>query len=93
LDGSERMRKRPIVELLNGLEALGVKAYSVNGDGYPPVAIESRGLKGGRAAVRGDESSQFLSGLMMAAPYAEQDVSLEVVGPLASLPMSTSPSK
>lgn len=86
LDGSERMRKRPIGELLNGLGELGVKAYSQKGDGCPPVILESQGLKGGTARVKGEESSQFLSGLLMIAPYAQKDVDIEVVGSLASKP-------
>jgi len=86
LDGSERMRKRPIGELLNGLGNLGVKAYSEKGDGYPPVIVESQGLKGGKARLRGKESSQFLSSLLMVAPYAQGDVRIEITGPLASKP-------
>jgi 3-phosphoshikimate 1-carboxyvinyltransferase len=86
LDGSERMRKRPIGELLNGLGELGVKAYSKKGDGCPPVIVESQGLKGGTARIKGEESSQFLSGLLMMAPYARKDVNIEVTGSLASKP-------
>ncbi len=86
LDGSERMRKRPIGELLSGLGELGVKAYSQKGDGCPPVIIESQGLKGGKARINGEESSQFLSGLLMVSPYAERDVRIEMASPLASKP-------
>lgn len=86
LDGSGRMRQRPMMDLLEGLEALGVRVYSENGKGYPPVAVESTGLKGGTANIRGDRSSQFLSALLMVAPYAERDVHLKVAGPLASRP-------
>jgi 3-phosphoshikimate 1-carboxyvinyltransferase len=86
LDGSERMRKRPIGELLNGLGELGVKAYSKKGDGCPPVIVESQGLKGGEVRIKGEESSQFLSGLLMVAPYALRDVNIEVTGSLASKP-------
>ena len=86
LDGSDRMRKRPMGELLNGLGELGVKAYSQKGDDCPPVVVESHGLKGGRARIKGEESSQFLSGLLMVAPYALRDVNIEVTGPLASKP-------
>jgi len=86
LDGSERMRKRPIGELLNGLEELGVKAYSEKGNGCPPAIVESRGLKGGTARIKGEESSQFLSGLLMVAPYARREVNIEVTGSLASKP-------
>jgi 3-phosphoshikimate 1-carboxyvinyltransferase len=86
LDGSEGMRKRPIGELLSGLEALGISAHSKEGNGCPPVIIESQGLKGGTARMRGEESSQFLSALLMVAPYASGDVCVEVMGNLSSRP-------
>jgi 3-phosphoshikimate 1-carboxyvinyltransferase len=86
LDGSERMRKRPLGELLSGLGELGVRAYSQKGNDYPPVIVESQGLKGGTVKIEGEESSQFLSGLLMVAPYAQKDVSIEVTGSLASEP-------
>ena len=86
LDGNERMRQRPMIDLLEGLEALGVKAYSKNGDGCPPVAVVSRGLSGGVVNIRGDRSSQFLSGLLMVAPHADRDMCLKVMGDLASRP-------
>ncbi len=86
LDGNERMRKRPIGELLKGLRELGVRAYSQKGNDCPPVVMESEGLKGGTARIRGEESSQFLSGLLMVAPYAQNDVNIEVTGSLASRP-------
>jgi len=86
LDGSGRMRKRPMGELLNGLGELGVRAYSQKGDDCPPVIVESQGLKGGTARIKGKESSQFLSGLLMIAPYALRDVHIEVIGSLSSKP-------
>jgi 3-phosphoshikimate 1-carboxyvinyltransferase len=86
LEGSEQMRRRPIDDLLNGLKALGVKAYSQKGNGYPPVVVESQGLKGGKTRIRGEESSQFLSALLLVAPYASKDVHVEVTGSLASRP-------
>jgi len=86
LDGDERMRKRPIGGLLNGLRELGVRAYSQEGNDFPPVVVESGGLNGGTARIKGEESSQFLSGLLMVTPYARSDVSIEVIGSLASKP-------
>jgi 3-phosphoshikimate 1-carboxyvinyltransferase len=86
LKGSEQMKKRPIDDLLRGLKALGVKAYSQKGNGYPPVVVESQGLKGGKTRIIGEESSQFLSALLMVAPYASKDVHIEVTGNLASRP-------
>jgi len=73
-------------ELLNGLIALGVNAYSKEKNGSPPIVVESRGLKGGKTRIKGEESSQFLSALLMIAPYAHEDVGVEIAGHLASKP-------
>jgi 3-phosphoshikimate 1-carboxyvinyltransferase len=86
LDGNERMRVRPIGDLINGLNALGVSAHFKEKDGFPPVVIESQGIKGGKAKIKGEESSQYLSALLMIAPYAREDVHLEVTGQFASKP-------
>ncbi len=88
LDGVARMRERPIADLLAALRQLGAKVESVNAEhaNCPPVLIEASGLAGGRATVAGNISSQFLSGLMMAAPMAKSDVELQVVGELVSVP-------
>jgi 3-phosphoshikimate 1-carboxyvinyltransferase len=86
LDGTPRMRERPIQDLLDALEQLGTKAHSELLSGCPPVVVEAAGLRGGRAEIAGDVSSQFLSGLLMAAPYAENPVELVLRGPLVSQP-------
>ncbi len=86
LDGVARMRERPIEDLLESLRQLGADAQSESGNGCPPVVVRAAGLRGGRAKVRGDISSQFLSGLLMAAPCSETPVELEIDGPLVSKP-------
>jgi 3-phosphoshikimate 1-carboxyvinyltransferase len=86
LDGMTRMRERPIEDLLSALRQLGVNAYSERGNDRPPVIVEARGLNGGRVCIRGDVSSQFLSGLLMAAPLARSEITIEVDGPLVSVP-------
>ncbi|TWT29965.1 3-phosphoshikimate 1-carboxyvinyltransferase [Blastopirellula retiformator] len=86
LDGIPRMRERPIKDLLDTLSRLGVTCRSETGNGCPPVVVETTGLVGGAAKIAGDISSQYLSGLMMAAPYAASGVTLEVVGELVSKP-------
>lgn len=86
LDGVHRMRERPIGDLVAALRALGVDARAAGGDGFPPVVIEAAGLPGGTAEVAGDRSSQFLSGLLLAAPYAREGVSVRVTGSLQSRP-------
>ncbi len=85
LDGVPRMRERPIADLINALRQLGAAAEA-SSTGCPPVRIKGTGLKGGTAKIQGNISSQFLSGLLMAAPYAESDVRLDVVGQLVSQP-------
>jgi 3-phosphoshikimate 1-carboxyvinyltransferase len=86
LDGVARMRERPLEDLLVALRQLGVDARSEGCNGRPPVVVRSNGLAGGPVRVRGDVSSQFLSGLLMAAPYAADDVEITVEGPLVSAP-------
>jgi len=86
LDGVARMRERPIRDLLGALLALGVQAESINGHGCPPVRIQGGGLAGGSCRLRGDVSSQFLTALLQVAPYAERDVSIEIIGELISKP-------
>src|SRR5690606_30182166 len=89
LDGIPRMRQRPIEDLLEALRQLGADAKSETGSGCPPVQIDSSGWQGGRATVRGDISSQFLSALLMAAPLARETVRIDVDGPLVSQPYVT----
>ncbi|HXR36741.1 MAG TPA: hypothetical protein VN754_12360, partial [Candidatus Binataceae bacterium] len=61
LDGNARMRERPIQDLLDALGQLGASARSELGNGCPPVIVEAAGLRGGRAEIAGNISSQFLS--------------------------------
>ncbi|MEQ1829448.1 MAG: 3-phosphoshikimate 1-carboxyvinyltransferase [Pirellula sp.] len=88
LDGVPRMRERPIGDLLDGLAGLGANVTSTNADrpNCPPVRVVATGLRGGETDVAGDVSSQFLSGMMMAAPYARKPVTIRVVGELVSEP-------
>ena len=86
LDGVPRMRERPIGDLLRALRQLGARIDSEAGNDCPPVVVRASGLPGGVADIRGDISSQFLSGLLMAAPYARHPVRLDVIGPLVSQP-------
>lgn len=86
LTGDSRMKQRPIADLLDALSLLGVSAYSIDKSGCPPVAIEAKGIMGGRTGIKTNISSQFLSGLLLAAPYAKNDVIIEVIGNLPSKP-------
>lgn len=86
LDGSARMRERPIGELLDALKALGADARAVQGNGCPPVLVRAHGLAGGEALVDAERSGQFLSALLMVAPYAQRDITLHLAGAVASPP-------
>jgi 3-phosphoshikimate 1-carboxyvinyltransferase len=86
IDGVPRMRKRPIAPLLQALTDLGADAVSEQGTGCPPVVVRANGLRGGHTAVTGDQSSQFFSALLLAAPYAREGVEIEVIGDLVSKP-------
>ena len=86
LDGNARMRERPISDLLEAMRALGVEVHDELHTGAPPVVVRTAGLAGGRVSVRGDVSSQFLSGLLLAAPYSRAPVVLDISGTLVSRP-------
>jgi 3-phosphoshikimate 1-carboxyvinyltransferase len=88
LSGVPRMHQRPIGDLVSALEQIGGHLESLNREDprCPPLRIDADGLAGGRASVAGDISSQFLSGLMMAAPLAHAPVRLELIGQLVSQP-------
>ena len=86
LDGTPRMRKRPIGDLLEALQALGVDATAESPGGCPPVVIRSQGIQGGTASVRGNTSSQFASGLAMVAPCTPRGMQITFAGRLVSLP-------
>ena len=74
LDGNPRMRERPIVHLLSALEALGAPAEALGEHGCPPVRVRGGGLPGGSVTIDGSQSSQYTSAVLLAAPYASQDV-------------------
>jgi 3-phosphoshikimate 1-carboxyvinyltransferase len=84
LDGDERMRQRPIGDLIDALRQLGVDVASPTG--CPPVTMRANGLRGGLTRVAGNVSSQFLSALLIAAPYAQQPMEILVSGELNSKP-------
>lgn len=89
LDGIPRMRQRPIQPLLDVLQQLGVRAMSLHGNGCPPIRIESQGLSGGSVQLAGNQSSQFLSALLMAGPLAKGPITIHLAGPLVSQPYIT----
>lgn len=86
LDGDSRMRQRPIQPLVDALNSMGVDIVCIDANGCPPVRIRAQGLKGGKVALAIGLSSQYLSSLLLAAPYAGKDMEIAVSGPLPSRP-------
>ncbi|MBI2135529.1 3-phosphoshikimate 1-carboxyvinyltransferase [Candidatus Woesearchaeota archaeon] len=99
LTGEQRMLERPIDDLVDALKQLGIKASAKKN--CPPVTVYGnstgkdnsgksntikRSFPGGKCKINGEKSSQFLSALLMIAPFAEHDVEIDIVGELASKP-------
>lgn len=86
LRGEERMKERPIYDLVDALLTIGADISYEESDGYPPVKINAHGLKGGTVNVRGNISSQYLTALLICAPYCETPLHIHVEGKLISVP-------
>ena len=86
LDGVERMRERPIEDLIVGLKQLGVDAECTMGTGCPPVKIEANGIPGGRVEIKGSVSSQYLTALLMSSPLSTGDIEIVITDTLISKP-------
>jgi len=86
LTGDQRMQERPIGDLVEALLALGADIDYLKNPGYPPLLLRGKSLEGGRVAVRGDTSSQFLTALLMAAPLFQKGLEIVVEGELVSKP-------
>jgi len=80
VDGVPRMRERPVADLVDAMRGLGADVGYVEEEGRFPLVVNGGGLAGGTVRVRGGKSSQFVSGLLMAAPYAWDPVVLEIEG-------------
>lgn len=86
VDGEERMHQRPIGPLMEALEGWGVDIVSIHETGCPPLSIRANGLDGGRTVLPEGKSSQYLSSLLLVAPFARTPATLDVVGEVLSKP-------
>lgn len=89
LDGAPSLRARPMGDLLDALDGLGADVAPLGDDERLPLQVEADGLPGGEVAVRGDASSQFLSGLLLSGPCMRRGLTISVDGPLVSVPYVT----
>ncbi|NMC77516.1 MAG: 3-phosphoshikimate 1-carboxyvinyltransferase [Candidatus Methanofastidiosa archaeon] len=84
IDGDEEIRKRPVKGLEDSLISLGLRVRS--NEGCPPVRISSKGIFGGETVIQPRESSQYLSGLLIASPYSKPYLNIRVEGNVPSSP-------
>ena len=86
LTGTERMKLRPIENLVNALRSLGADIEYLGETGFPPLKIKGRPLKGGMINIPGNVSSQYISALLMIAPMMKQGLTLKLGGDILSRP-------
>jgi len=86
ITGSERMKNRPIKLLVDALNALGARIEYVDKEGYPPLKIYGSALMGGEVTLNGGVSSQYISALMMIAPYMVNGLKIRLEGKVISVP-------
>ncbi len=86
LTGSERMKQRPIKLLVDALISLGARIEYVDNEGFPPLRIYGSALMGGEISLNGGVSSQYISALMMIAPYMQNGLKIELQGTVISVP-------
>ena len=86
LTGKQRMLERPISDLLNALNQMGVNARSLKNNGCPPLEISGGSVSGGQITLAGEKSSQYLTSVLLCAPYFKSDTTINIIGELTSKP-------
>ena len=84
LTGKQRMLERPISDLLSALNQVGVNARSLKNNGCPPIEINGGGIPGGQIKLAGSKSSQYLTSILLCAPYFKRSTTINIVGDLTS---------
>ncbi len=86
LTGSERMKQRPIAILVDALRSLGADIRYTEAEGFPPLHICGKQLRGGALTIDGSTSSQYISALLMIAPTLTDGLTLHLTGQITSRP-------
>lgn len=86
LTGSDRLQQRPVKDLVEVLKTLGADISYKNKEGYPPLLISGKQLSGGKVEISGSVSSQFITALLLVAPYFTNGLELTIIGDLVSKP-------
>lgn len=80
----ESLRRRPLEPLLQSLRELGAESTLQLSQKMATIRVNGGGIRGGSTSIRGDVSSQFISGLLFAIPRAEKDTEIKITAPLES---------
>lgn len=86
ITGSKRMKERPIKLLVDALNSLGARIKYLENEGFPPLHIYGSALTGGEIRLNGGVSSQYISALMMIAPYMQKGLKIILEGNVISVP-------
>ncbi|MGN0280881.1 MAG: 3-phosphoshikimate 1-carboxyvinyltransferase [Prevotella sp.] len=86
ITGTERMKHRPIAVLVDALRFIGAKITYEGEEGYPPLRIKGRQLRGGELHIKGNVSSQYISALLMIGPTLKGGLELHLEGDIISRP-------
>lgn len=86
ITGTDRMKQRPIRVLVDALRNIGADITYEGQEGYPPLRIRGRQLRGGHVEVSGDVSSQYISALLMIGPNLVNGIELKLIGDIVSRP-------
>ena len=86
LTGCQRMMQRPIGALVDALREAGASISYLGQEGFPPIRIAGGKISGGRISIRGDISSQFISAMLLIAPYMSNGLQLDIEGEITSRP-------
>lgn len=86
LTGTERIQQRPIKILVEALRKLGADIEYTTNDGFPPLKIKGKKLKGGKITLPADTSSQYITALLLIAPTLEEGLEMELLGTIVSVP-------
>ena len=85
LDGDEGLQKRPIADVVDGLQQLGAKISYIGTPNHPPLAVEPSKVLSHKVLLKGDISSQYTSAMLMIAPIIE-GITINIVGEQISKP-------
>ncbi len=86
LTGSERMQNRPVKILVEALQSLGANIEYLEKPGFPPLKIKGKNITGEKVKIQGSVSSQYISALLLIAPFLQNGLEIELLGKITSVP-------